>query len=284
MGKAKKKLLKITVAILYGLLSAVGINIFLLPANSYSIGIPGIAQLLHAILKLGAIDLSISDLVILLNIPLFVIAWKLFGREYTTYSLLAVAANVVFLKMVPNVVILKEPLTNSVIGGLIIGIGIGLCFRSDFSTGGTDVIVTYLQKRFKLKIGSINNYINGCILITAALFFGFSGAIYSFISMVVTSLAMDYVYIQQKSTMLLIFTKEPVILEESLRKLGYGATIFKGRGIYSQSETDLIVLMTKNSQLSSLKKMIKLCDPKSFVSIQKADSILGNYYQINRAK
>ena len=85
-------------AILYGLMSAIGINVFLSHAHSYSIGVPGIAQLLQAIFANFGISVSISFLMIIMNIPLFLFALKAFGFNYIVFSLMAVASNIFFLR------------------------------------------------------------------------------------------------------------------------------------------------------------------------------------------
>ncbi|MCQ2011261.1 YitT family protein [Sporolactobacillus sp. STSJ-5] len=270
---------KFSFAVLYGLLSAIGINLFLSPANVYSIGIPGIAQLLNGILSMVDINLSISTLVVIMNIPLVLAAWYLFGLNYTMYSLIAVFSNVIFLQVIPQAPILSERITNAIVGGTIIGIGVGLCFRNGFSTGGTDVFVSYVQQRFKKKIGFINTVINGSILLTTGLFFGIAGATYSLISMVITSFIMDNIYIQQKNMTVFVFTKNPHQIIERLKNFAHGATLFKGTGIYSQQETDMIIVIAQRSQLFFLKRLVTSCDPRAFVSVQRADYLIGNYIQ-----
>ena len=139
-------------AILYGLMSAIGINVFLSHAHSYSIGVPGIAQLLQAIFANFGISVSISFLMIIMNIPLFLFALKAFGFNYIVFSLMAVASNIFFLQIIPQVTVVTNDLTNTLVGAAIIGAGIGFCFYNGFSTGGTDVIVTYFQNKYKMKI------------------------------------------------------------------------------------------------------------------------------------
>lgn len=113
-------LFKFMIASLYGLLSALGINLFLNSAHSYSIGIPGIAQLLNGILVMSHIDLSIATLIILLNIPLVIFSWFIFGSSYTFFSLVAVISNVLFLHLIPETSVITERLTNTLVGSVII--------------------------------------------------------------------------------------------------------------------------------------------------------------------
>ena len=271
---------KVFFAILYGLLSAIGINMFLSHANSYSIGVPGIAQLLHAILLKANLNLSISLLMIFMNIPLFLFAWKSFGLKYITYSLIAVVSNITFLEIVPSTLIVDDKLTNTLLGAALIGIGVGFCFNNGFSTGGTDVIVTYVQMRFKKKIGFVNNLINGIVLITTAIFFDLGRSVYSLIGMLVTSYSMDYFFIQQKDVNIMIFTKESAKLAAALKDFVHGATLLNGIGIYTNQATDIIIIVAQKGQLKYLKQTIQLTDPNAFISVQGADADLGNYRQV----
>jgi uncharacterized membrane-anchored protein YitT (DUF2179 family) len=268
---------KLIVAVIYGLFSAIGINLFLSSAHSYSIGIPGIAQLLHGLLALNQINLSIAGLVVLLNIPMVIISLIIFGWDYTIFSVVAVISNVAFLKIIPEEKLISEQITNTLVGGVIIGIGIGLCFRNGFSTGGTDVIVSFVQQRFRKNIGFVNIIINGFILGVTAIFFGISGAIYSLLGMVVTSYMMDKIYIQQSDVMLIIFTKKSAMLANHLRQYTHGATVFNGRGIYKNQETDMVITIIQKSEISFFKDLILKIDKKAFISVQTTDLLNGNY-------
>lgn len=139
----QKILIKIAVALCYGVLSAMAINMFLSHANSYSVGLLGVSQLLQALFLQSGLHISMSLLVAVLNVPLFVFAWYEFGFSYILFSMLAVGFNVVFLKFIPTATLVNDPLTNTIIGAAILGIGIGLCFNQGFTTGGSDIVVTY---------------------------------------------------------------------------------------------------------------------------------------------
>lgn len=275
-----KTIRKIFFAVLYGLLSAIGINMFLSHANSYSVGVPGIAQLLHAILLKTNFNLSISLLMIFMNIPLFLFAWRCFGLRYITYSLIAVASNITFLEFIPQTMIVSDKLTNTLLGAALIGIGVGLCFNNGFSTGGTDVIVTYVQMRFKKKIGFVNNLINGIVLVAAALCFDLGRSVFSLIGMLVTSYSMDYFFIQQKDVNIMIFTKQSAKLAAALKNFVHGATLLNGTGIYTDQPTDIIIIVAQKGQLKYLKQTIQLTDPNAFISVQGTDADLGNYRQV----
>ncbi|MGQ2285546.1 YitT family protein [Leuconostoc pseudomesenteroides] len=272
---------QIIVAIIYGLLSAIGINLFLSSANSYSIGIPGIAQLIQALLVAQRVHLNLSTLIIILNIPLVFLSIKLFGSRYTCLSLSAIISNVFFLKIIPHIVIIHDRITNTILGAVIIGIAIGLCFRNGFSTGGTDVVVSYIKNKYKKNIGFINSVINGIILFITAVSLGIPGAIYSLIGMIVTSYFMDKVYIQQKNVTLTVLTKNRQPIIEELKKYRHGATFFKGIGIYKHEETDMILIIVQKNEIKSFKQAILQADLGAYIIVQTTDLLNGNYNRID---
>ncbi|MDE8677976.1 YitT family protein [Limosilactobacillus mucosae] len=273
----QKILIKIAVALCYGVLSAMAINMFLSHANSYSVGLLGGSQLLQALFLQSGLHISMSLLVAVLNVPLFVFAWYEFGFSYILFSMLAVGFNVVFLKFIPTATLVNDPLTNTIIGAAILGIGIGLCFNQGFTTGGSDIVVTYCQKKLHKKVGMLNNLINGAILVVTVLCFGPSRIVYSLIGMLVTSLMMDHTFVLQEDVSVTIYTKKSAAVAEQLRNFVHGATLLHGTGVYTNEPTDIILVCTPKAQLNELRKMVHNVDPDSFISISRADVEFGNY-------
>lgn len=276
----KKQLKNSFFALFYGLLSAIAVNLFLNNAQSYSVGVTGIAQLLQAVLKTFSINVSLSLLLIVFNIPLFIFAWRVFGIRYITYSLLAVGSNIVFLRLIPEAVIVKDQLTNTLVGSALIGIGIGLCFNNGFSTGGTDIIVNYVQLHFHKKVGFLNNILNSGTLIVTALFFDLGRTVYSLLGMLITSYLMDTVFILQKDVNILIFTKNSKQIAEELKSFVHGATLLKGTGVYTGQATDVIIIVAQKGQLNYLAQLVQTIDPNAFISTQSTDAELGNYRRV----
>lgn len=260
-------------ALIYGLFSAVAVNDFLNVVNSYSIGLLGLSQLIHALTP----GLSMSVLMAIFNVPLFIFAWKVFGLRYIIFSGIAVLSNILFLGIIPTYVFVKDPLTNTIIGSALLGLSIGWCFNNGFTTGGTDIIVTYCQRRFHKNVGLFANVINGLILLLTLLFFGPGRIIYSLIGMLVVNALMDYAFVSQTDVMVIIFTKNSDKLIKQLRRFPHGATILNGQGAYTGKPTDVIMVITPRGQLAFLRNLIMAIDPNAFMSIQKSDVEQGEY-------
>ncbi|SEM91312.1 Uncharacterized membrane-anchored protein YitT, contains DUF161 and DUF2179 domains [Ligilactobacillus sp. WC1T17] len=275
---SKQKIwLKLLMALCYGILSAMAINIFLSHANSYSSGLLGVSQLIQALFLQAGIHVSMSLLVALLNIPLFVFAWYEFGFSYILFSVLAVGFNIIFLKFIPEIALVHDQLTNTVVGAGLLGIGIGLCFNQGFTTGGSDIIVTYCQKKLHKKVGILNSLVNGSILVVSVICFGPSRLVYSMIGMLVTSLMMDHTFVLQEDVSVTIYTKKTELIAAQLRTFGHGATLLHGTGVYTNQPTDVILVCTPKAQLNELRKLIHTVDPDSFISISRSDVEFGTY-------
>lgn len=268
---------RIWIALVYGVMSAVGINMFLMHANSYSSGLLGLSQLLQTVFMLFHIHVSMSFLMAIFNIPLFIFAWRVFGIRYILFSGLAVLANIIFLAVIPKVSLVTEPLTNTLVGASLIGMSVRWCFNNGFTTGGVDILVTYCQKRFHQNVGMFANIINGFILLGAVIFFGPGRIVYSLIGMLVTNGLMDYMYVSQTDVSVTIYTKHAEKLIRPLQGFAHGATLLHGIGTYTGEPTDIILVVTPRGQLAFIKKLVKSLDPESFISIQRSDVELGKY-------
>lgn len=261
------------VAVLYGLLSAIAVNDFLNVVNSYSTGLLGLSQLIHAVLP----NFSMSLLMTILNVPLFIFAWRVFGFRYILFSGLAVLSNIIFLGIIPTMVLVKDPLTNTIVGSALIGLSIGWCFNNGFTTGGMDIVATYCQRRFHKNVGFFANLINGLIIVLTLIFFGPGRIVYTLIGMLVVNALMDYAFASQTDVMVIIFTKRADKLIQQLRRFTHGATILNGQGAYTGKPTDVIMVVTPRGQLAFLRELIKSEDPDAFMSIQKSDVESGKY-------
>ncbi|BBE25489.1 YitT family membrane protein [Latilactobacillus curvatus] len=273
---------KIIIAMVYGFLAAVSVNLFLIPAKTYSSGVTGIAQLLTSLVSYMGGSLSVAMLVFILNVPLLILAWFKINHQYAIFSIVAVFTSVLFLKVIPVPVhpIVTERFAGALFGGALIGLGVGLCFKAGFSTGGTDVIVTLVGRLTGKRVGVVNNIINGMIILAAGIFFGWGAALYSIVEIFVSSLLMDYIYIQQQKVTVTIFTKRPEELKKRMRDFIHGATELDGTGLYTNRETTVIMTVVSKYDLTELKRVVKDADPNAFVNIQSTMNLWGKFENV----
>lgn len=278
-----KSFLKISAAVAYGLLAGAGLNLFLTPAGIYSSGVNGAAQLLAAAsTQLFGTSVTVAAWILLLNLPLLVLSWLKLGRSFTFYTLLAVIGSSFFLQLFPQQSITSNLLLAAVFGGLLTGAGVGLCLRAGFCTGGTDIIVLVLQKSTGQTVGQIGLVVNGLIVAAAGFLFGWEMALYSLVSIYVSTVMLDRFYLQQyKITAMIVTAKGEEMTAALLAGNIRGLTVLpQALGGYSRQQRCVIWTVISQYELFFVRHIIQRTDPQSFVNIQPTSEVLGRFAEV----
>ncbi|MCX8047488.1 MAG: YitT family protein, partial [Anoxybacillus gonensis] len=136
---------KLFVVVIGGLLNAIGMNLFLIPANVYTSGFAGAAQLISKVVgDYTPYAISTGLLLFLFNIPVAILGWKKVGKSFTFYSFLSVVFMSLFLELIPVRSLSEDILLNAVFGGVIAAVGTGWTLKWGASTGGLDIIALVL--------------------------------------------------------------------------------------------------------------------------------------------
>ncbi|MDP4164162.1 MAG: YitT family protein, partial [Bacillota bacterium] len=121
---------KCTVVLMGALLNAIGMNLFLIPANVYASGFAGIAQLLSKVIaQYASMHLSTGMLLLILNIPVTILGWVKVGKSFTLFSFISVFFRSIFLQIIPVKEVSHDILLNAVFGGVIVSVGVGFTLR-----------------------------------------------------------------------------------------------------------------------------------------------------------
>jgi len=270
----------ILAALFYGITSALGIQLLLQPARLYTSGVTGASQLIVNLLnEFAHMDTPVYLWYALLNLPLILLAWLKLGKKFTILSIISVVSASIFILIVPLYPLTKDPLLSAVFGGILSGAGIGLCFRYGFSTGGTDIIALIVQKNTGRSVGQVSFAINAIIITIAGFAFGWELALYTIISIYITNVVIDKMYIQQQKITVTIYShKIDDISKELLKSLNRGLTLdYHLTGAYSGEEIGSITTVLTKYQLFFAKKVIMNIDPEAFINIQPTMSITGKF-------
>lgn len=270
----------ILAALFYGITSALGIQLLLQPAKLYTSGVTGASQLIVNLLnEFAHMDTPVYLWYALLNLPLILLAWFKLGKKFTILSIISVVSASLFILIVPLYPLTKDPLLSAVFGGILSGSGIGLCFRYGFSTGGTDIIALIVQKSTGRSVGQVSFAINAIIITIAGFAFGWELALYTIISIYITNVVIDKMYIQQQKITVTIYShKIDDISKELLKSLNRGLTLdYHLQGAYSGEEIGSITTVLTKYQLFFAKKIIMNVDPEAFINIQPTMSISGKF-------
>src|SRR5699024_5032834 len=181
--------------------------------------------------------------------------------------------------IIPLYPITKDPLLSAVFGGILSGAGIGLCFRYGFSTGGTDIIALIVQRSTGQSVGQVSFAINAVIITIAGFAFGWELSLYTIISIYITNMVIDKMYIQQQKITVTVYShRVDDISKELLKSLNRGLTLdYHLRGAYSGEEIGSITMVLTKYQLFFAKKIILKEDPQAFINIQPTMSIAGKF-------
>lgn len=268
---------KTAIVIVGAFLVAISMNLFLIPADVYSSGFAGIAQLLSKILnEFTPITISVGYLLLLLNIPVAVLGWKKVGKSFTIYSFLSVVFSTLFLELIPIRHISNDILLNAVFGGVILAIGVGITLKWGASTGGLDIIAMVLSRQKDKPVGSYLFILNGIIILTAGYLYGWGKALYTLVFLYASTRVIDTIHTRHEKLTALIVTKKGDEVKKAIQaKLVRGITTIPAQGAYTNETKDLLMIVITRYELFDLERIIKQTDPHAFTNIMQTASVVG---------
>jgi uncharacterized membrane-anchored protein YitT (DUF2179 family) len=268
---------KIVVVIIGALLNAIGLNLFLIPANVYASGFTGIAQLISSLLHdYTPFFISTGILLFLLNIPVTILGWRKVGKSFTLYSFLSVALTTLFLELIPVISLSKDILLNAVFGGVISAIGVGFTLKWGASTGGVDIIAMILSRMKDRPVGSYIFTLNGFIITAAGLLYGWEKALYTLVALYVSTRVIDAIHTRHEKLTAMIVTKKGEELKKAIQaKLVRGITILPAKGAFTNETKDMMMIVITRYELYDLERTIKEVDPNAFTNVVQSTGIFG---------
>ncbi|ETI68655.1 YitT family protein [Neobacillus vireti] len=269
---------KKTVIVIFGaLLNAIAMNLFLIPANVYSSGFTGIAQLLSKVLSdYTPIHISMGFLLLLLNIPVAILGWIKVGKSFTIYSFLSVVLSSLFLTMIPIKQLSHDILLNAVFGGVILAIGVGITLKWGASTGGVDIIAMVLSRMKDKPIGPYMFVLNGIIIMTAGLLYGPEKALYTLVALYTSTRVIDAIHTRHAKLTAMIITKKTDELKKAIHaSLVRGITMIPAKGAFSNETRDMLMIVITRYELYDLERIIQEVDPNAFTNIIQTTGVYG---------
>ena len=273
---------KISASLVYGFLSAVAVNFFFQPGHVYSSGATGLAQVITALsTRFFGFTIPVSVTFYAINIPLMILAWYQIGHKFTIFTFITVTMSSLFIQFVPEVTLTDNPIINALVGGVVMGTGIGFALKSSISSGGTDIVSLTVRKKTGRNVGSISLIVNGIIMLIAGLTFGWEYALYSMITIFVSSRVTDAVFTKQKRMQAMIITSHPDrVIDKIHNKLHRGATVIHGaEGTYNHEKKAVLVTVITRAEFNEFKQIMKHTDPAAFVSVADNVHILGLFVE-----
>lgn len=257
------------------LLIAAGFNLFLIPHQLLSGGVSGISMLVGYLL-----GWNISFVYFVLNVPILIWGWIAIGRRFVVLSVTSVVLTTWFMQLVPLDHINEEPLLGAVFGGVLVGIGTGISFRAGGSSGGFDIIGSILTRNRDFPLGTALLILNGIVIFALGYVLNWDLALYSMLSLYVTSKVIDTIHIRHIKITAFIVTQQKEKMVERLLKLPRGVTLIKSEGAYSHLPHDMLMTVLTRYELAELRKIIREIDPKAFVNIVETAEVIGEFRRL----
>lgn len=243
-------------------------------------GITGVAQIINALLPWAPVGV----LAIVLNIPLFLLGWKLIGGKLLVGTLYAMLASSVFIDLLslfqwqP-----MEPVLACIFGGVLLGVSLGLVFQQGATTGGTDLMARLLKLKLAwLPMGRLVLAIDLAVIVATAIVFGsLESALYGLVGLYISSIVMDGMLYGTDSAKVayIISDRDGEIAAAIVHDLDRGLTFLQGEGGYSGETKRVIMCAIKQRQIVQLKRLVKELDPTAFVIVCDAHEVLGDGFR-----
>ena len=271
----------------YGLITlasaiyALGFNWFYRPNSIAFGGMTGAAQIINALVP----QVPVGALVIVMNIPLFLLGWKLIGGKLLLTSLFAMAISSVFIDLLGALYSFQpmDPMLACVFGGLLLGTGLGIIFSQGSTTGGTDLLARLLKLRLTwLPMGKLMMAVDLVVIVaTAAVFRSLYAALYGLIALTISSYMIDRVLygLDTAKVAYIISDRWEEIAAVILEDLDRGVTILRGQGGYSRTDKNVLMCAFKQRQIVRIKQLVKQTDPGAFLIVCPAYEVLGDGFR-----
>src|SRR4030095_13392990 len=254
------------VLIMVGILSAgLGIKGFLLSSNFIDGGVTGVSLLLA-----NVFGWPLSILLLVINLPFIVLAYRQIGWPFAIKSALAIGGLSACLAFIKYPDVTPDKLLTAVFGGFVIGAGIGLGISSGAVLDGTEIAALLISKSSNLfKVGDVILLLNVLIFSAAAFLLSIESALYSMLTYFAASRTVDFLIhgVEEYTAIIIISERSEEIRIAIIRDLRRGVTVYKGRGGLSNAEQDILFCVVTRLEIGRIKSLVKEFDSQAFVVV-----------------
>ena len=262
------------------IITAIGLEIFLIPNNIIDGGVVGVSIMLSAIT-----GLPFGAFLILINLPFLYLGYKHIGKAFaiaTTFAVISLSFwSSVFLPVLP---VTNDYFLAAVFGGIITGTGVGLIIRNGGSLDGTEIVAILTDKKTVFSVGEIVMFINLFILSSASLVFGWDKAMYSLVAYFVISKMIDVVLkgLEETYSVMIVTSQHTDILNRLMLEMDKGVTVLHGEGGYTKEKRKILYCVVTRLEIDKLKNMVLDIDEGAFVTINPVSDIVGGRLRVKK--
>ncbi len=251
-----------------------GLNNFLIANGLAEGGFVGIS-----ILGYYLFNIPVGFTFLILNIPLFLIGWKRFGRDFLLKTIFGVVSVSMFAELTKDLFSMgvEDKILAALYGGVFSGIGLGIIFRFGATTGGADIIARLAKHYFGLSIGRTLFLIDLLVITVVAFIIGKDVAMYSLIALFVSARVIDMVIegVSTSRAMFIISDQSTQIAEEIHKQLERGTTLLNGVGGYTGRDKQVLYVVVSREEITRVHDLCRMIDPQSFIVVNDVHDVLG---------
>lgn len=259
---------------------AIAVNVVFEPMEMVTGGVAGIAIILKYWTEPfieGGIPLWVTNVVC--NVPLFLLAISLKGKKFIAKTLFATVTFTIGLYIIPSYnIVYDDYILAAVFGGIIMGVGLGLVFANQGSTGGTDLLGAIIQVKLKhYSVPQLLLVVDATIVVLGAAVFGVNTALYAVITVYITTVVMDSILEGLKFAKIAYIISDDYekIATEVLHTIERGVTGISAKGMYSNKEKKMLFCVVTKKEIVTLVDTVAQIDPQAFVIVSDAREVLG---------
>lgn len=258
------------------LVTAFGLNFFLIPNRMNDGGLTGLAIVLHYLLHV-----PVGLMVLVLNLPLIAAVAYFVGLQFVARTIVGVAALSLWLWLLPVHRVTSDLLLAAAFGGLFSGAGLGIVFRTQGSTGGTDLVARLLRHFTSVSMGAGLLGTDSLIIGLTAVFFGLRLGMYSAIALFVGTRVVDLIQegIDFRKAAWIISDAAEEISQAVQQELGRGVTLLHGEGGFTRQDRPVLFCIVSRSEVMRLKDIVYHSDRAAFLVITTVHEVLGEGFK-----
>src|SRR5690554_4708264 len=263
-------------------LVALAIQLFFVPNQIAPGGVSGIGLVLNSVTPM----LSVSSYVIILNILLFLLAFRLLGGGFGFKTIYASFSLSIIMWIIENIIrpqnITDDLMLASILGILLLGTGLGMVFNQDASTERTDILAKILNKYTHLSMGLSMTIIDLVVVVAVAFFFGLERGLYAGLATFLNGIVINRVVggFNEKKQVFIITSDKDEVKSFIVHDIQRGATIFSGEGGFSGAENHVIYTVLSTKEFVHLKMFLREHHPDSFVTVSSTTEVLGQGFSM----
>lgn len=278
----KKKLINLLLILFGNACIAFAVNTLILEHGIICGGVSGIGSAAE-----HYFGIPVSLVVGILNIALFFLGLKAFGKEFAMSIIISTFAFPAFLEIFdrsPFHGYLNDSLLAMVIGGCLVGLGIGVVIKANASTGGVDILAQYIHKKFEIPVYIVLNVIDIFILVFQITYSDTTNVIYGIIMTFVTSTMLKKTLSSGRSLIQLTIISDSYeeIKKMILHEMDAGVTMILSEKGYTEQSSKLITTVIQYQKLPKLKEKIREIDPMAFIIVAKIEEVGGKGFTMER--